>query len=447
MHPGTVLALLELAGRGIAVGEQRRGEVEFELVVALELRAELLQELAVGVEPRRPRTRPCRPSACRATWRTASASPRRPGAFSFSAAGDLARRSALVARGVGLVLIGGQQLDPLGDDLRRACAPPASRRAASAWRPPARRRGRGRRSRPQAKVRLLVSTATPFSSMARSMRLEDSGTKALLPGIAQHEEVGGDRIAQDRRGEAGAIDEGRGLGARGSPIDFIIASAPRSMSPFMTNAADGLAWPLITAWVMPGSTRDSAAGAAATTRSQPSTRLAPPAPMRTACSVLRLRARAAHGSSPRRPSGPCRLKSSTVHALAFDMGRHAHDRADGDHAGAADAGDQHAVRRSSAAAGQGRRQAAAAVRPCATPDLSSALPFLTPPPSTVTKLGQKPLRQEKSLLQELLVDRALAAELGLDRLTDTRQFDLGRSSRRSLRTPRSLMNTRLAGSG
>ena len=68
-----------------------------------------------------------------------------------------------------------------------------------------------------------------------------------------------------------------------SRIDFIMASAPRSMSPFMTKAATGWTWPLMTALVTPCSTRDSAAGEAATTMSQPSTRLAPPAAMRTAC--------------------------------------------------------------------------------------------------------------------------------------------------------------------
>lgn len=68
-----------------------------------------------------------------------------------------------------------------------------------------------------------------------------------------------------------------------SRIDFIINSAPRSMSPFSTKAATGVMWPLITARVTPGSMRDSAAGEAATTMSQPSTRLAPPAAIRTAC--------------------------------------------------------------------------------------------------------------------------------------------------------------------
>jgi len=46
-------------------------------------------------------------------------------------------------------------------------------------------------------------------------RLEREGHQALLPGIAQHEQVGGDRVTKDRRGEAGAVDERRGVVARG----------------------------------------------------------------------------------------------------------------------------------------------------------------------------------------------------------------------------------------
>ena len=45
-----------------------------------------------------------------------------------------------------------------------------------------------------------------------------------------------------------------------SRIAFIMDSAPRSMSPFMTKAATGWTWPLITALVTPCSMRDSAAG-------------------------------------------------------------------------------------------------------------------------------------------------------------------------------------------
>ncbi len=82
------------------------------------------------------------------------------------------------------------------------------------------------------------------------------------------------------------------------------------------------------------------------------------------------------------------VMSSTVHALALEVRRHAEQRADGDDAGAADAGDEDAVGLVGAGArGLGqrreRRSAPACLRACAAS-----------PPSTVTKLGQKPFTQE-----------------------------------------------------
>ncbi len=46
-------------------------------------------------------------------------------------------------------------------------------------------------------------------------RLERERHQTLLPGIAQHEEVGGDRIAQDSGGKPRAVDERGGLCAGG----------------------------------------------------------------------------------------------------------------------------------------------------------------------------------------------------------------------------------------
>src|SRR5579883_423357 len=50
--PGAVAALLKLAGVGIARGEEGRRQMEFEGEVAFELLMKLLQERAIGVEPR-----------------------------------------------------------------------------------------------------------------------------------------------------------------------------------------------------------------------------------------------------------------------------------------------------------------------------------------------------------------------------------------------------------
>src|ERR1700736_375375 len=67
------------------------------------------------------------------------------------------------------------------------------------------------------------------------------------------------------------------------------------------------------------------------------------------------------------------------------------------------------------------------------------------PPRTVTKLGQKPLRQEKSLLQldwSIVRLRPSSVSSGL---TET-QFDLSEQSPQPSQTA-SLMTTRLGGSG
>ena len=80
--------------------------------------------------------------------------------------------------------------------------------------------------------------------------------------------------------------------------------------------------------------------------------------------------------------------SSTDHALAFEVRRHAEQRADGDDAGAADAGDEDAVRL--VAARQRRLRQRGEVSPAA----AFGLALRSVPPSTVTKLGQKPFTQE-----------------------------------------------------
>ncbi len=75
-------------------------------------------------------------------------------------------------------------------------------------------------------------------------------------------------------------------------------------------------------------------------------------------------------------------------ALAFEMRRHAEHAADGDDAGAADAGDDDAVRLAD------RRQHRIGQRGCASPSATAPCRFFGLPPCTVTKDGQKPLTQE-----------------------------------------------------
>jgi len=97
-------------------------------------------------------------------------------------------------------------------------------------------------------------------------------------------------------------------------------------------------------------------------------------------------ARCARTRRPRRSSGQARLIENG-YALAFEVRRHAEDLADRDDARAADAGDEDVMRvleRRQHRRGQRRNRR---VRPLATP-------FLSVPPSTVTKLGQNPLTHE-----------------------------------------------------
>ena len=132
--------------------------------------------------------------------------------------------------------------------------------------------------------------------------------------------------------------------------------------------------------------------------------------------------------------------SRTVHALAFEMRGHAEQRADRDDAGAADPGDQDAVglvERGMRGLGQCRQAVLA--------EIAGRGAFLSPPPWTVTKLGQKPSTQEKSLLQ---LDWSIARlrPNSVSTGTTDRQFEVVEQSPQPSHT-RSLMKTRLAGSG
>ena len=132
-------------------------------------------------------------------------------------------------------------------------------------------------------------------------------------------------------------------------------------------------------------------------------------------------------------------------ALAFEVRRHAQDGADGDDAGAADAGDQHAVglvadRRQD---GRGRQRRS---RPSASAGLLSALPLRSAAAFDGDEARAEAVEAGEVLVAGRLVDGALAAELGLDRRRRERQFDCTEQSPQPSQTAW-LMNTRLAGSG
>ena len=128
-------------------------------------------------------------------------------------------------------------------------------------------------------------------------------------------------------------------------------------------------------------------------------------------------------------------------AASVEMRGHAEQRADGDDAGAADAGDQDVVRLVERAQRR-RRQHRRTARPEST---VRRLRLRSVPPWTVTKLGQKPLTQEKSLLQ---VDWSIARlrPNSVSSGSTDRQFDACEQSPQPSQTS-SLMNTRFGGSG
>ena len=177
---------------------------------------------------------------------------------------------------------------------------------------------------------------------------------------------------------------------------------------------------------------------AAVTMSQPSSSRAPPAAMRTAwmssgfCGDAHM---GEDGAALLRQAGHVQRGA----ALALQMGRHAQQRADGDDAGAADAGDEDAVGLVE------RRQLRLRQRGELRRAPPAALRFRSLPPCTVTKLGQKPLRQEKSLLQEDWSIARLRPNSVSTGTTD-RQLDCTPQSPQPSQTS-SLMTTRLSGSG
>ena len=187
--------------------------MEFELVIALELLTQVSKETAVGVKPRdlililvghqlvqRPSHR-------------------------FGKTGHAFRSRLLrlthafdestVALGIGAVLILGEVRDPFSDQLVK--------RARKVVRGGFRQSGR-RGAFDQAKI-MRRTTAPKESLLVRLDRhavqldraqqcLIRQRDHALLPGIAKQEQIGGDRIAHQRGGEPGGIDEIRAPRAR-----------------------------------------------------------------------------------------------------------------------------------------------------------------------------------------------------------------------------------------
>jgi hypothetical protein len=196
---------------------------------------------------------------------------------------------------------------------------------------------------------------------------------------------------------------------------------------------------LTIARVTPRSARLSAGMLVATTMSQPRMRLAPPGAMRTVArsSAVGRDADMAHDRAVLlRQAREVERRAR----LAVDMGGHAEQRADGDDAGAADAGDEDVVRPSSCWHGRYRQVG----EQCRRIGRRYGRALRSLPPCTVTKLGRA-LDAGKVLVAVRLVDPPLAAKLGFQRLHRDAVRDLEQSPQPS--QTRSLMKMRLSGSG
>ena len=98
----------------------------------------------------------------------------------------------------------------------------------------------------------MASIATPFNSIARSSESSDSGIKPFWKAKPEHEQIGRDRVAQQRGGEPGGVDEVRAAADRfvdqGADL-FATGTASRD---FARTAPAAARWVLMTATVRPG---------------------------------------------------------------------------------------------------------------------------------------------------------------------------------------------------
>jgi hypothetical protein len=209
-----------------------------------------------------------------------------------------------------------------------------------------------------------------------------------------------------------------------------------------TNAAVGVLCELSATWVRPSRMRSMVSLPALTIGSQPMIRSAAGHADAGGADVLLVFA-----DQHMAPGGAALLGQTARilrdDALALDMRRHAEQLADGDDAGTADARHDDAP---DLAGRRGQRpRGRFGQRPSSNGDKALSLAFFfSCPPSTVTKLGQKPLRQDMSLLQvDWLIWRLRPNSVSSG--STLMQLDCTPQSPQPSQTS-SLMTTRLAGS-
>ena len=282
-----------------------------------------------------------------------------------------------------------------------------------------------------------MATSTPLSSIAFTMAKWESGTAPACQASPSMNMLVAMASPMSAVAISRCFDE-MALG-RASPICDRLHDAPhrqRVVRIVGEGAGIGLVAVDEDRGVRRGSMAASALADPATTASPPMRRSAPPAAMRTALIASGREAmRTWLVTGPPFCASP--VMSTTAAALPSRCAAIASTAADGDDPGAADAGEKDGVgaveRRQGRRIGTAHRLPVPARSPCGTA------------PCTVTKLGQKPLRQEKSLLQ---------ADWSMTRLRPNSvssgwiatQFDWTPQSPQPSQTS-SLMSTRWLGAG
>src|SRR5450830_143776 len=294
--------------------------------------------------------------------------------------------------------------------------------------------------RPQAKAALLKGTETPFSSMALRMAASLRGTWPFCQAKPSMNIL----VAMESPSRLVAILPASTKSTWSAPQALVISAcepAPGNcQSGFLTKAAVDEPVELMAAKVRPSPMRDRASRLAVTIRSQPMTRSALPVPTRVECRSDCLSARRTCDiTGP--PFWARPLMSSTMAPLPSTWAAMARiwptvttpvppmpviRMPYGS-----------AVDFSTGAGSTGGAASAVAA--------AAFFGFFRAPPSTVTKLGQKPVTQEKSLLQEdWLIWRLRPSSVSSG--STERQFDCTEQSPQPSQTA-SLMTARLAGSG
>ena len=272
----------------------------------------------------------------------------------------------------------------------RGCAGRRPRSSSRAWPP-----GRAAASRPSENASLLFVDRDAVQLDRAQQRRQADRHQAALPGVAQRQDV---RRRSSRRGTPRPAPARRSVSTRSAPAAKRIFSSSAATFRLGVGVAQATRRPASRAcWRGSACGRGARSAArrreAPTTRSQASSASACCVSMRTWFSARR-RVGQAHERQHRAALLREAHEVEHARALAFQVRRHRDQRADRHDAGAADAGDQQVVRAGPARAARARQRVDAAHEARRAPAGQRAGASSAAPPTTPTKLGQKPLAQE-----------------------------------------------------